>query len=281
MPGDHTYRNIAEEIPIEEDEDGNLTMVLADGSDELLVDLVKSHTFIYSKVSPQHKDAQMKVNAWTEIAEVLQISAKEAEHRWGLIRDKFTRERKIRVQQPSGSGKNAPKPWALYEKLSFLNEHVKRRKTTSTVPTIKKPCPPANLNSNSNSSTSSSSSTTGSFRAPKTSTTSSGSSSSTPNTSVAVDTGSETDVFTNEATAGTGNFRKVKKSDPLDQDFSQLSAEMLRYYRDKRTSKEKTQPASEVCTEKLFGVLVASELKKMPESIQKEKKKAIMAVIYE
>ena len=42
--------------------------------DELLIDLVKTYPFLYSKVSKEHKDKNIKMNAWGEIAGVLQIT---------------------------------------------------------------------------------------------------------------------------------------------------------------------------------------------------------------
>ena len=59
------------------------------------------------------------------------ISAKAAEHQWGLCRGKFSRERKA-MEKPSGAGNTSTKKWELFDRMSFLNEHVKRRRYLST-----------------------------------------------------------------------------------------------------------------------------------------------------
>ena len=61
-----------------DDEEGNpiegVYNVSTSDQDELLIDLVKSYPFLYDKTSKDHKDRNMKSNAWEEIAKVLNIT---------------------------------------------------------------------------------------------------------------------------------------------------------------------------------------------------------------
>lgn len=44
--------------------------------DELLIDMVRSRPYLYNKMVQNYKDAEMKENAWTEIATALNITCK-------------------------------------------------------------------------------------------------------------------------------------------------------------------------------------------------------------
>lgn len=44
--------------------------------DELLIDMVRSRPYLYDKTVHNYKDTQIKENAWTEIATVLNITGK-------------------------------------------------------------------------------------------------------------------------------------------------------------------------------------------------------------
>jgi len=44
--------------------------------DELLIDLVRSRPYLYDKIANNYKNAQLKDNAWKEMAEILNISSK-------------------------------------------------------------------------------------------------------------------------------------------------------------------------------------------------------------
>lgn len=42
--------------------------------DELLIDMVRSRPFLYDKSLKEYRDANMKDNAWMEIASILEMS---------------------------------------------------------------------------------------------------------------------------------------------------------------------------------------------------------------
>lgn len=58
--------------------DGNDDNQVSDNvkfGDELLIDLVRSHPYLYDKSTKDYKDIKLKDNAWKEMAEILNITS--------------------------------------------------------------------------------------------------------------------------------------------------------------------------------------------------------------
>ena len=73
----------------------------------------------------------------------------------------------------------------------------------------------------------------------------------------------------------------MRKSDPLEKDFSSLTSKLSYYFENKMKRATFTAATEARSIEDQFADLVAAELKKMPEDIQKEKKKKILAILYD
>ncbi|XP_011687244.1 PREDICTED: uncharacterized protein LOC105449638 isoform X2 [Wasmannia auropunctata] len=106
--------------------------------DELLIDSVKNFPNLYDHSLKEFKDLKMRENSWLEIANILHISVKTCKNRWICLRDRFTKEmRKIETQ--IGRVDIYRIKFPLFDKMLFLQQHIKRRKGYSRInPTVEK-----------------------------------------------------------------------------------------------------------------------------------------------
>ncbi|KYN02000.1 hypothetical protein ALC62_07196 [Cyphomyrmex costatus] len=77
----------------------------------------------------------MKQNSWREISGILNLSIEICQNRWIRLRDRFSREKRLReTETRSGSGATHRSGFLLYNNMLFLENHVKRRKSYTNVP---------------------------------------------------------------------------------------------------------------------------------------------------
>ncbi|XP_024871904.1 uncharacterized protein LOC112454641 [Temnothorax curvispinosus] len=111
--------------------------------DEVIINIVRDHKFVYDKMDVNYKNGNKKKNVWKTIAFQLKevynvnMSAENIEKRWSALRDMFGREERRRKLAPSGSGRSESKEWHLYRPLLFLSSHIAHRKTQELL--IRKP----------------------------------------------------------------------------------------------------------------------------------------------
>lgn len=101
------------------------------------IEKVKSSPILYQHKYSGASYGKQKIEQWIEIAKtfgvpgifpqiifsvLLFFSVKECLARWRTLREKYSRER--RLQNTGGAGKK----WDLFDNLSFLDQHVKRRR---------------------------------------------------------------------------------------------------------------------------------------------------------
>ncbi|XP_012273606.1 uncharacterized protein LOC105696042 isoform X2 [Orussus abietinus] len=108
--------------------------------DTLLVDLVKSYANLYDKTHRDFKDCSIRENSWAEIARSLNSSVENCQIRWKRLRERFARERKMLEEESESDAAvfNRSK-FFLYESMSYLNEHVQRRKTKRSIYQLNRP----------------------------------------------------------------------------------------------------------------------------------------------
>ncbi|CAG9767126.1 unnamed protein product [Ceutorhynchus assimilis] len=88
----------------------------------LLIELIKNYPLLYDLSHSDYKFQSRKDQAWAEIASVIGISSEDCQKLWKSVRDRYTRER--RVKNPE----NAPSRWCFYDKMSFYAKFTKPRK---------------------------------------------------------------------------------------------------------------------------------------------------------
>ncbi|XP_077282821.1 uncharacterized protein LOC143908866 [Temnothorax americanus] len=112
---------------------------LEKGTDELLIDAVRSYPHLYNSSLKEYKDTNMKENSWIEISKILDMSVSTCQNRWLRLRERFSKEKRLReLETRSGSGATHRPVFPLYHNLLFLDSHIKRRKSYTNVSAAKK-----------------------------------------------------------------------------------------------------------------------------------------------
>ncbi|XP_029171627.1 uncharacterized protein LOC114940988 [Nylanderia fulva] len=110
--------------------------------DALLIALVHDHPYLYNKELTDFKDQLKKLNAWSEIAIVLNMTADECQSRWTRLRERYTREKKQRQEETTtGSGASKRKTFEFFNNMQFLDPFVKKRRTMTNVHAVTKNSP--------------------------------------------------------------------------------------------------------------------------------------------
>ncbi|KAB0805202.1 hypothetical protein PPYR_02172 [Photinus pyralis] len=99
----------------------------------LLIELIQNYEFLYDLSHKEYKNAKKKEDAWKEISEITRCSVEDCMKLWKNVRDRFTREKRLK---PSGSG-GGDTNWVYSEKMSFYSKCTRPRKThTATVAVV-------------------------------------------------------------------------------------------------------------------------------------------------
>ncbi|KAF2903697.1 hypothetical protein ILUMI_02492 [Ignelater luminosus] len=94
--------------------------------EHLLIETVEKYPMIYDKCDMDFKNTIKKEECWNEIARSLDVPAKDCEHTWKNLRERYAKERKrLHITQEIISR------WPLYTSLTFLDCHVKPRRTNN------------------------------------------------------------------------------------------------------------------------------------------------------
>ncbi|CAG9822170.1 unnamed protein product [Phaedon cochleariae] len=81
----------------------------------------------------------MRENAWKTISAILEdTTPEECEHRWKILRNKYTGLRREEKCRPSGSGASEI-TWPYYKSMSFLDPYLQTRKSFSNLSVKKNP----------------------------------------------------------------------------------------------------------------------------------------------
>ncbi|XP_044267451.1 transcription factor Adf-1-like isoform X2 [Tribolium madens] len=98
------------------------------------IDKIKNSPILYHHRYSGGSYGKQKLEHWIEIAKVFGVPVKECLARWRTLRERYSRERRM---QNAGV---SVKKWELFDELSFLDQHVKRRRRyTRMVPTHPSP----------------------------------------------------------------------------------------------------------------------------------------------
>ncbi|KAK0174777.1 hypothetical protein PV327_010507 [Microctonus hyperodae] len=129
---DHEYSvQMLEEIV--DDNEYDEAEVDEKGSDELLINAVRSHPNLYDSSLKEYKDAGMKENSWIEVASMLNMPVTTCQTRWLRLRERFSREKRLQeIDARNKDSEASRRPvFPLYNDLMFLEKHVKRRRSYS------------------------------------------------------------------------------------------------------------------------------------------------------
>ncbi|XP_065370829.1 uncharacterized protein LOC135962853 [Calliphora vicina] len=101
-------------------------------NDEQLILLVQANESLCNKYSSGYKLADKKKRIWTEIAEQMQLPDEMCIKRWGCLRDRFAKEKRME-NLPSGSGSKYKSQWPLLQTMDFISPHIIPRPTRCSV----------------------------------------------------------------------------------------------------------------------------------------------------
>ncbi|XP_024875667.1 uncharacterized protein LOC112457028 [Temnothorax curvispinosus] len=100
--------------------------------DALLVECVRAHPEIYDKAHAGYKNVGLKDSAWKSVAETINASVMDCTARWHTLRDRFVKEKRILEQEGrSGAAASTRPEWPLYNVMSFLTPHIRKRKSVN------------------------------------------------------------------------------------------------------------------------------------------------------
>ena len=102
--------------------------------DERFMPEILYYECLYDKFCRDFKDEYNKINGWTKVCQKFEMSALEAEKKFKLLRNDFTRCQKRMKSLPSGSGRDAAVQAKKYESFQWLLLYVDHQKTTANFP---------------------------------------------------------------------------------------------------------------------------------------------------
>ncbi|KAK4882436.1 hypothetical protein RN001_005755 [Aquatica leii] len=76
-----------------------------------------------------YKNSKKKEQAWVEISEITNLSVEDCMRLWKNLRDRFTREKRLKPSGSEGGDSN----WVYYEKMAFYNKCTRPRKTHTSM----------------------------------------------------------------------------------------------------------------------------------------------------
>ncbi|CAG9818150.1 unnamed protein product [Phaedon cochleariae] len=98
-----------------------------------LIELVRKFEFLYDKSHIKFKNHLAKENAWSTIAKIMKDTVENTKQRWNSLRNRYAAEKRKLKITPSGSS-GSKVTWRFYEALSFLEDHVRERRTHGNIP---------------------------------------------------------------------------------------------------------------------------------------------------
>ncbi|XP_011161138.1 uncharacterized protein LOC105196748 isoform X2 [Solenopsis invicta] len=150
--GDHHYTNLTDEydtinpivyIKTMEYSPETVTIEEKEG-DDVLIELYKERKFLYDNSHQDFKNKQKKENAWIEISHIMQLkklgkyyTPEYCQTRCTSLRDQYTREKRNMKDAYQNGNASKRKTFALRSQLSFLDRFIKRRRTKSTLQSIR------------------------------------------------------------------------------------------------------------------------------------------------
>lgn len=115
--------------------------------DVLLIETIQLYPWLYDKSRSDYKDNNKKNNAWEAIADamsltgivvveveicilqMLKFTVEEVQRRCRILREKYSKERRLIKCVASGSSSEPLKSsWDLHESMKFMEKHIATRK---------------------------------------------------------------------------------------------------------------------------------------------------------
>ncbi|XP_019872689.1 uncharacterized protein LOC109600936 isoform X2 [Aethina tumida] len=97
-----------------------------------LINEVKKYPSLYDRSDRHFKDNTQKAINWNQIAAVVGYSAPDCQRVWTNLRNRMGREIKNASSETEASSSTK---WEYYDALSFLQKHIKARKTFLSIQT--------------------------------------------------------------------------------------------------------------------------------------------------
>ncbi|CAG9818151.1 unnamed protein product [Phaedon cochleariae] len=100
--------------------------------DGQLIERVGAFPQLFVKSDARYKNNRMRENAWKSIGIILDETPEACEHRWKILRNKYTGLRREVKLTPSGSGASEI-TWPYFKSMSFLDPYSQTRKSFSNI----------------------------------------------------------------------------------------------------------------------------------------------------
>ncbi|XP_076434846.1 uncharacterized protein LOC143274803 [Babylonia areolata] len=97
---------------------------------ESLVELVRSNPVLYDTSMMEHRDAQLRQNIWTSIADAMgnpSVNGEGWKKKWTGLRDTYMKRKKKKPK--SGQADSNKKPWVFFSVMTFLDDFIERKST--------------------------------------------------------------------------------------------------------------------------------------------------------
>ncbi|XP_072376433.1 uncharacterized protein [Diabrotica undecimpunctata] len=95
----------------------------------ILINMVKQFPYLYNSRHENFKNTALRERTWCNIAERLKVPVGDCQRIWKNLRDKWSKEKRITMQNPGISSE-----WEFYEVLKFLQPFVRRRRRARLKP---------------------------------------------------------------------------------------------------------------------------------------------------
>ncbi|KAG1931707.1 transcription factor Adf-1-like [Pimephales promelas] len=105
---------------------------------EKLIQSVSGYPVLYNASLHDYRSSERRVNAWREVAACVGLSVIECKRRWKTIRDRYIRERRLCKLKREEGGRRLHY-WPHRESLSFLDNHIRKRKIPSEAEALEDP----------------------------------------------------------------------------------------------------------------------------------------------
>ncbi|XP_045472885.1 uncharacterized protein LOC123679355 [Harmonia axyridis] len=93
---------------------------------DALIEKIRINPILYDRKHRDAKNHDLKLKTWKKLAKEIGIPVSDCVNRWKILREKYAKERKYRKSNPDG------RKWYLFEKLSFLEAHVFKKRYSHT-----------------------------------------------------------------------------------------------------------------------------------------------------
>jgi hypothetical protein len=105
---------------------------------ERLIEAVRSFPCIWNNLCSQYRELRTKENAWKAVHTQMglaEFTIDDLQKRWKSLRDRYCREsKKVKSKKSGDPGPPYVPAWPIFKFLTFLEDTIKHRSTSSNFP---------------------------------------------------------------------------------------------------------------------------------------------------